>query len=242
MTGKIIVDALERPNGARLTLPMSVDQGGSVVVDAAGQIAIEPQEVIVVTEAVKVLDFTANPTASVDVLWDDLQSGLTLANIAFLRLRGCGISSSAAFKLMFAALSGPGAPVAGGAMAANAMYLHGGGTMADTQSTTADGTMSFPAAASADQTGNSRGPGCLNFEALLHPHPDTDSKGVAMHINGSYMQNAAYNYGTVESTNWKNQATSAGIAGFTAGLRVYPSAGTLDRGFLEVAAVLKPGA
>jgi hypothetical protein len=243
MPGDIVLNSIKRANGAELTLPMTVGQGGALVVDAQGQMSVQADDAAPRTEIVQVYDFEAAPAALLDVLWDDLETGLALADVAFVKLRGSGISGTAAMRLQFKALSAAGVTVDTGYMAANTKVMAGNGQLYDTQPHNSNaGTMFYPVYATASATGYTYGPGLISFDARLRPHPDTDNRGVLMHVNGGYQQSTSFSFANVEDTMWKSYGTNAGIAGFPAGFRVYPSAGQINRGFLEVTAVLNPGA
>ncbi len=245
MTGKLIIDTVQRPNGDEFTFPMAAGPGGVLETDAAGQMTVVPKPAPVLPSVVtKMYNFGEANVALLDVLWDDLHTGLAVDDIAFIQMNGVGISSSTAANLMFKALSAAGTTVDAGHMGVTHSTKYGSSTSRSgnvTHNSNA-GHMQFPNYSSAAATDYTYGPGNITFDALLHPHPSTDDKGVLMHFNGSYRQNTSYNSGNTESCIWSNYSSNAGIAGFTTGFRVYPAAGILNRGFLQVSAILKPGA
>ena len=244
MTGKLIIDELERPNGAKLMLPMALGTGGVLEADAAGQMTVVPKPAPVLPSAVsKVFDFSVGGVGVVDMLWDDLETGLVLDDIAHVLIRGVGISSSSGFFLYFKALSAPAAPVDTGQMGFTRSGKYGSSTSrSDTVGSNSNlGYMQFPTYQHATETTNTNGPGNITFDALLHPHAGSHSKGVAMHFNGSYRQ-SSYNSPNTETVAWGCYSNTVGLPDFTAGIRMYPTVGALDHGSLEVTAILKRGA
>jgi hypothetical protein len=167
------------------------------------------------TEIVQVYDFEAAPAALLDVLWDDLGTGLALADVAFVKLRGSGISGTAAMRLQFKALSAAGVTVDAGYMASNTKVMAGNGQFYDVQQHNSNaGTMYYPVFGIASATGYTHGPDLISFDARLQPHSDTDNRGVSMQFNGGYQQSTSFNFANVEDTMWKSYGTNAGIAGF----------------------------
>lgn len=245
MTGKLIIDTVQRPNGDEFTFPMAAGTGGVLEADAAGQMTVVPKPAPVTPSVVtKMFDFGEANVGFLDVLWDDLHTGLAVDDIAFIQMNGVGISSSTAANLMFKALSAAGLTVDTGHMGVTYSDKYGSSSSrSDNVGHNSDlGHMQFPNYASAAATDYVYGPGNITFDALLHPHPSPGNKGVSMHFNGSYQQNSGYNSGNTEVCVWDNYGTNAGIVDFTAGFRLYPVAGILNRGFLQVSAILKPGA
>ena len=249
MTGKAVLDAIQRPNGPPMLLPMdNPNPGDRLVMGEGNQLGFEaptplpPEKTYPKREFDLFFDLNGSGTSLVDVLWSDFHESLTLEKIAFVKMQAMGIASDAsAIQLYFKALAQEG-------VTKNTGYM--GFTRSNKYASTSsrsdavghnsnDGSMRFPTYGVAAQSGYGHGPGNLTFDALLHPHDDAAGRGVHMYFNGSYHQQTTYNSPDIEQTAWSSFDQSVGISGFDVGFRMYPNAGALDRGFFHATVVLK---
>jgi len=244
MTGKIITDSLQRPNGDTFTFPMVVGTGGPLSVDATGQMLFAPPVVQTKRRHSTLIDLHNADVAYVDVLWDDLLTGLDLSNLAFVEMKAVGISASLAVgRVKFKGLSAPGVTIDTGYMGGTHSTKYG------SSSSRADGIVhnsnqgwfQFVNYTDMAQTGHAYGNGNAKFDAILCPHAGDAPGHVSCHFNGSYHQNGNYLAPNTETSAWASYGNNAGPASFAAGIRMYTtgSASVFNRGTLEVTAVLK---
>jgi|GEM_PF-3066915 len=248
MTGKLVTDAVQRQNGPTLALPLNLGDdgnGGNMTVDENGNLLVvppPPPETIRKSEFDLMLDLSVGNIARLEVLWADFHEGLTLDDIAFVKLCGMGIMSEAsAMQLHFKALSAPGATKDTGYMGATyfSKTASSSSTAGNVSHNSNNGHMIYPIAGSVAPANYGHSSGNLNFQAQLYPHDNAYQKGVHMKIEGSYHQNATHNSPNVEQVAWGSYDSSAGISGFNAGFAMYPHTGVLDHGFLQATVVLK---
>ncbi|MFV1527608.1 hypothetical protein [Phaeobacter sp. JH209A] len=249
MTGKAVLDAIQRPNGPPILLPMDNPNPGDLLVMGEGnQLGFEaptplpPEKTYPKREFDLFFDLNGSGTSLVDVLWSDFHESLTLEKIAFVKMQAMGISSdTASIQLYFKALAQEGVTKNTGYMGftQSVKYASSSSRSDAVGHNSNDGSMRFPLYQSAAASGYAYGPGNLTFDALLHPHDDAAGRGVHMYLDGSYHQSAAYDSPNVEQVAWSSYDQNPGISGFDAGFRMYPSSGALDRGFFHATAVLK---
>lgn len=238
---KLIFDGFQKPGGDEFTFPMT-KRAGVLHSDANGNLSVEVETPDPKAAFSKLYALQDASVALVDVLWGDLNTGLALDDIAFVKMKGVGISGSAACQLRFYGLDAGGAPVTTGYMGCtiSAKYASSSSRADNVSHNSNQGWWQFPMYQPASKTGYNYGEGNITFDALLRPHKGAAAPGnVACQFDGSYHQVTSYNSPNIEHLAWGPYENGAGISDLVSGFRMQPTSGTLDRGYLEVTAVLK---
>ncbi len=233
--GKIMVDQLQRAGGDTFTMPMSAS-AGPLKSDATGQLSIDT--VVGQVEYSKVFDFTANPVSSINILWAEIKAGVAFSDIAFIKMQGAGISSSAACQFKFWGLDSGNSAIQTGYLGYNYNGSYNGTQTAAQGQNSNQGYFQLPQYTQMAETGYTYGAGMV-FDMVWHMRKDDSQGNYMVNANVAFQQNTSYSQPNTEQVAWDNYATSAPPASAEGGFRIEPTAGTINRGTLKVDLVLK---
>lgn len=240
---KIITNELQAHGGPVVKLPTNAVAAGPIGLDASGKIeafdldAKLPPASKVLTKS---YDFEANNTAKLKVLWTDFKEGLTKGDLAFVRMRGGGVSSSAQTQISVKGLDASGSEINAGYLGYNFSGQHGnrGSRIGSTSHNSNVGRWWFPLYTSTAQSDYNYGSG-LCFDLTWHFKKEGSYGNYGIVGVCGYQQSTSYDYPNHETFAWDNYSRSTPPATAETGFVFYPNSGTLNRGSILVEIVLK---
>lgn len=231
---KIVVDQIQKSGGDAFSLPTSDGTAGQFIkTDGAGALSFidgptSPQTSII--SKAFALTGGGSTTSYADtnkIMWTDVKSGITLADIASIRISG--YTNATTNHRMYAI----GADAAGSAITTGYLgfgyveWYNGASNTTTTSHNSNSGWTWWPGYTTAYGTNSDTYGNGITWTYTLIPNRNGNTGGQQHHIQYMYAQDTSYNFPNYGQIAWDNYASSAAPASWH-GIFIYPTAGTFD--------------